>query len=186
MTFLPKLFYFRYLNPLTPLTPKHVNTSFLNTTLFTERCTSLLFSEVVKRQKYLNSCLLLRPPSRSLFTIRKNFPYFPSGQMSSTFCLGLCKLISTKSTFFFSIISINFVCSVKRKRALLRSNPPRDSRANGNRWEAQSQCLVEMLPIVFKVYFCCHASKTENLDKRLAYLCFFVSESGTSAFSFCG
>ncbi len=40
-TFLPKLFYFRYLNPLTPKTPKHLNTSLLNATLFTERCTSL-------------------------------------------------------------------------------------------------------------------------------------------------
>jgi len=39
-TFHPKLFYFRYLNPLTPLTPKHLNTSFLNATLFAERCTS--------------------------------------------------------------------------------------------------------------------------------------------------
>ncbi len=35
--FHPKLFYFRYLNPLTP---KHLNTSFLNATLFAERCTS--------------------------------------------------------------------------------------------------------------------------------------------------
>ncbi len=122
-----------------------------------------------------------------LWKCRDHCHYFPSGQMSSTFCLGLCKLISTKSTFFFSIISINFVCSVKRKRALLRSNPPRDSRANENRWEAQSQCLVEMLPIfVFKVIFVVMPLKPSNLDKRLAYLCFFVSESGTSAFSFCG
>ena len=30
MTFLPKLFYFRYLNPLTPLTPKHFFTSMLH------------------------------------------------------------------------------------------------------------------------------------------------------------
>jgi len=40
-TFLPKLYYFRYLNPLTPVTTTHLNTSLLNATLFTERCTSM-------------------------------------------------------------------------------------------------------------------------------------------------
>ena len=53
-TFLPKLFYFRYLNSLTPLTPKHLNTSFFNATLFSERCTRVgLCHNKQKRPHYV-------------------------------------------------------------------------------------------------------------------------------------
>ncbi len=100
--------------------------------------------------------------------------YFPSGQMSSTFCLGLCKLISTKSTFFFRLYPlISYVrwngsglCCGATRRGIAEPTEI-DGKHKASVW---SKCF----PFLFlKSIFVVMPLKPVNLDKRWL-ICVFL------------